>query len=232
MKLVKACIAMAAFAALFVVPSMASAIQLTSPTGTPAPVGLKIQGTNVAHAATVKNTQLKGAFGTISCEEAELTGEIKTNGPTHVVGEITTGEFKKGGGTAASCTGPLGDVIVTPNHANNPVHNGASSLPWCITAGANDEVKVWGKVGSCTGNPEKRPVVFTLHMGGFSCTYSKAEVIGTYTTHPAAAIATFASQKFTRVTSGSIFCPEAGELFLAFTLETDVANPTDVYIDP
>jgi triacylglycerol esterase/lipase EstA (alpha/beta hydrolase family) len=244
MKLVKACIAMAAVAAFFVVPSVASAIQLTSPTGTTAAL-INIQATNVEHAGTKKHTLLSGGFGSVTCEKATLTGTLKTNtsGGAHVVGEITSADFREGGSTTAHCTSPLGDVTVTPNNTpTNPVHEGVGSLNWCITAGAGNEFKVWGKVAGCTGlNPVKRKIFFVLHFkSGFSCTYGAAtnDIVGTYTTHSAAAIVTINGGEkatFNRVTSGSIFCPSGGELFMAFTLETDPApgtNPTDVYIDP
>ena len=242
MKLVKACIAMAAFAALFVVPSVASAIQLTHPTGTTAAVGTLIQGTNVAHSTTGINTVMRTPLGNIECATATLTGKIVKNAAngTHVVGTIETAEFRgtpKPEGAhenTGHCTAPggFGTTTVTPNHTTNPVHPaGVGSLPWCITAGSKDEFSVYGEAeGSCTSGAT-RPLVFTLHttlLG--ACTYSKASVTGTYTTHSAAAITTISGQEFTKVT-GSGFCPATGKLDMAFTLETDTATPTDVYID-
>jgi hypothetical protein len=238
MKLLKACIAMTAFAALFVVPSVASAIQITHPTGTTAPVGTKIMATNVAHSATAKHTLLNGSFGKITCSQATLTGELVKNvaGGSHVVGKISTAEFRgqEGNEEGAHCSSPLGNVTVTPNHTTNPIHPaGVSSLPWCVTAGKEDVIEIFGEVeGNCT-NGKKRAIFFTLHFGSFSCTYSKEVVSGTYTTHPSDAVGTVSKQLFKRVTSGSIFCPAEGELFLAFTLTTDVKEVSGepLYID-
>lgn len=76
-----------------------------------------------------------------------------------------------------------------------------------------------------------RSLLFTLDSAiAGTCTYQKASVIGTYTTHPAAAVLTIQNQTFTRVTGGN-FCPPEGSLDMAFTLETDEASPQDAYID-
>lgn len=240
MKLVKACIAMAAFAALFVVPSVASAIQLTSPTGTTAPVGTLIQGTNVAHSKTSVVTVMTTGAGNIECAKATLTGELTKNAANGAIveGNVTTASFSGTPSEPASahCTAPggFGTTTVTPSHTSDTKHEYAAgkestSLPWCIKAEAEDVFTVRG--GKCS--EESRPLVFSLHttlLG--TCTYSKASVSGTYTTHPNAAIVTISGQEFTQVT-GSAFCPPTGKLDMAFTLETDPASgsPSDVYID-
>lgn len=230
--LIKASIAMAAFAALFVLPSVASAIQLTHPTGTTAPVGLLITGTNVAHAGTAQHTLMETGIGNVTCSSASLTGKLVRNEPNgaHVVGEITKADFT--GPEGEHCTSPLGKTTVTPSLTSETEHNGAKSLPWCVTAGAEDTITVFGQVGGSCTNGQSRALFFTLHIaGGLTCGYSKASVTGLYTTHSAAAIATISNQEFTRVTSNSAFCPPSGKLKMAFTLETDAVNPTDLYID-
>ena len=224
--LVRATIAAAAFAALFVVPSIALAIQVTAPTGTPY-IG-SIIATNVAHANTPKKLTMTTSVGTLECEAATLTGNIHVNGPTQVTGNITTAQFENAGG--AACSGPLGSVVVTPSHTSNPEHNGVKSLPWCLTAGAEDTFTVRG--GLCTEAP--RPLTFQLHTSiAGTCSYQKASVTGTYTTHPADAIATITGQEFTLVTGGG-FCPPWGKLDMAFTLwrETNGVEVEPVYIDP
>jgi hypothetical protein len=219
MKLVKACIAMAAFAALFVVPSVASAIQLDAPTSTKA--AGEIVGTNVAHAGTAKHTLLEGSFGSVTCDNAVVRGTLVTNGAAHVTGNIESAIFSGPTGTT-ECTSSLGSVTVTPHgnvaSGNNPSHGGVKSLPWCITA-SKDEFSLRG--GKCS--EAERNIFFTLDFkAGFSCTYSKKAVTGITTTHPAQAIATVtaAGGAFgAPVTSSSIFCPQDGVLKMAFTLE-------------
>lgn len=233
MRLVRACIAMAAFTAIFVVPSVASASpELTHPTGTTVPKGTPITATNVAHAGTPAFGKLAlPGGGAVECATATMTGEVHANAGNDITGNITTVEFK--GETnpvnhnTADCSSPLGKVQVTPNHTTNPTHNGVGSLPWCIRANTPDDTfTVRG--GSCT--EVSRPITFTLHVTGVtSCSYQKASVGGTYTTHPNVAILTVSGEKFTK-TTGSIFCPNEGTLTLAFTLETDNEKKEDLYI--
>lgn len=244
MKLVKACIAMAAFAALFVVPSVASAIQLTHPTGTKAPNGTLLMATNVAHAGTSSILKMSTPLGPVECATATLTGELTNNGANGVIeGTISTAEFR---GTPANhavahCKSPVGNVTVTPSHSSNPCHTptGGSahcSLPWCIRTAANDKITVYGEplVGGCANTAAARPITFVLHteLCG-SATYSRASLTATYTTHPTDAVATVdAEQPFKRIT-GSGFCPSEGTLSMAFTLTTDNngVSGEPVYID-
>jgi hypothetical protein len=223
MKLVKACIAMAAVVALFVVPSMASASpELGETVGgvfTKTPVGTNIIATNVAHSATVKTTKFTTPITTVECTTATLTGPVTSNTGTHIAGEITTAEF---GNNGAPCTSGLGNTSVTPSHSSNPTHNGVGSLPMCLTANtANDKVTVRG--GKCS--EASRPLTFALHTAiAGTCSYQRASLTATYTTHPADAVGTVdANQPFTKIT-GSGFCPAEGSLDMAFTLTTDLAN--------
>lgn len=231
----QACIALAIFVAVFVAPSPASASpELTSPTGTRAPVGTLLQGTNVEHGETSKVLKMTTSVGTFECAEATLTGELTSNQEAHVAGNVTTTEFRgtPAAPTSPHCAGPggLGTITITPSHITNPSHNGVSSLPWCITADAvADQFTVRG--GKCS--EAARNLTFILHSTTIGpCTYQKTSVTGTYTTHPAAAVLTIQSQKFTKIT-GSPFCPSEGSLDMAFTLETDPEGKAgqDVYID-
>lgn len=220
-KLIRACIAMAAFAAIFVIPSAASAKpELTHPTGTTIPAGTKLMATNVAHSATGKPTRFTAGGLEVVCQTATLTGELEKNTGTHIAGNITTAEFfgKVGNHNTGSCESNLGDVVATPTHLVNPEHEGKKSLPWCVTANElNDKLTIRG--GKCS--EAARPLFFTLHPPGFSCTYSRASLIATYTTHPADAVATVdGNQHFKKVTGG-LFCPNEGTLDMAFTLTTD-----------
>lgn len=218
MKLVKACIAMAAFAALYVVPSMASATVLDVPTGTAAAVGSTIVGTNINHAETPTVTRMTTNVGSIECTTAELSGQITKNGAV-VEGDIETVTFTGTAGvkphtTHCSGNGIIGnEVIVTPDHTNPVIHNNIKSLPWCVKA-SEGGVTVTG--GEC-GKP--RALTFKLH-GNVTCSYEKASVTGTYTKHPAQAIATIKDQEFKEIpATSSIFCPDVGKLDMAFTLE-------------
>lgn len=224
MKLLKACIALAAFAAIFVVPSVASASpELTAPTGTT--YSGNIIATNVAHSTTSEITKMVTAIGNIECATATLTGEVETNSGTHIAGNITTAEFFGKPGVkphGAHCFGGFGgNTTVTPNHTVNPEHNGVKSLPWCVTANElNDKFSVRG--GKCS--EIARPLTFTLHTASVgSCGYEKASVTGTYTTHPADAILTIENQEFKKITGGA-FCPGSGKLTMAFTLTEDLAG--------
>lgn len=239
MKLVKACIALAAFAALLVVPSIASATspQLQHPTGIAAQgwteagagKGLLIQGTNVKHSNTPTETVMTTSIGNVECTTATLTGELAKNKETEIWGDITTAEFKGTPGVTphtSHCKSPIGNVTITPSHSTNPTHEGVASLPWCVTAKGNEDTfTVRG--GKC--HEAARSLTFTMDTPIGVCAYQKASVTGTYTTHASAAIATISGQEFTKVT-GSAFCPGSGKLDMAFTLETDTAEPTDVYI--
>lgn len=244
MKLIKPCIAMAAVAALFVVPSVASA---TSPTlcettalgcdSITVGADTTIIATNVAHTGEVTTTKMVTGLGNVECETATLTGKLTKNAGGVIEGDIETAEFwgkpgqKPPHPAGQRCSGGFGgDTLVTPNHTNNPCHTptgGTShcSLPWCLKAEGNKNVfSVRG--GNCS--EAARPLTFTLDTTTLgACSYErKAAVTGTYTTHPADLVATVTGgeeAKFTKIT-GSAFCPNTGELFMAFTLTTDVGG--------
>jgi hypothetical protein len=227
MRLVKACIALAAFAAIFVIPSMASAsITLTAPTGTV--YNGNVIATNVAHGTETKTqTVMTTSLGNVVCTKATVTGKILVNNGTHVLGTVETAEFAgtQGTTTTGHCSGEgfIGSTVVpTPNHTSDE----KKSLPWCITAGPEDKFELWGEVeGSCT-NGKTRPVTFTIH-GTLTCGYEKAVVVGTYTTHPSSDAIVTLKQTFNRMAGESAFCPATGTLDMAFTLTTDV-NHVDV----
>jgi hypothetical protein len=233
MKLVKACIALAAFAAFLVVPSIASAaptLTQTTANGTNhvVPAGTSILATNVAHAGTEKPTRMTAGGLEVVCQTATLTGSLETNTGTHIAGNITTAEFFAKPGNhikGAPCASLVGDTTPTPNHTTVPSHNGSTSLPWCVTANTlNDKLSVRG--GAC--NEAARPLFFQLHIPGFSCVYSREQgLTATYTTHPADAVATVdAGQPFKKVTGG-VFCPNEGSLDMAFTMTTDAPGEVD-----
>jgi hypothetical protein len=234
--LFRSALAIAAFAALLVVPSIASASpELTSPTGTKAAIGTKFLATNVAHAATTKAFTTTTAAGNMTCQNATVTGEVVKNDGTQLVGTIST--FELSGSSGEPCASPFGPATITPNHTSNPTHNGIGSLPWCMTFGAKDEFTIFGEAGGSCTSGQTRPVTIVYHFGGaggsFSCTYQRAAIKGTYTTHPADAILTIAQQEFSLITSSAIFCPSSFSIDMALTLATDVnhVSGTALYID-
>lgn len=229
--LIRASIATVAFAAVCVVPSVASASpELTHPTGTTAPVGTLIEGINVAHAATPTPVTFTTPLGNIQCTTLTFTGKLIKNTGTQIEIEITTFEIRGTAGVVphtthcSSITGS-GTMTVTPNHTTNPVHNGISSLPWCLKAeGLKNEFTISG--GAC-GAPRALTLTFDTSVAG-ACSYQKASIAGTYTTHPVDAIFTAANFEFTK-TTGSAFCPGSWKMDFAFTLTTD-ENTTPLYI--
>lgn len=231
----QACVAMAAFAAIFLLPSFAQGVTLTHPTGTATIVGTRILATSVAHAGTAKTVLFKTGIGNIECETATLTGEVSKNSGGVVEANIWTVEFFGTSGASdhiigEHCNGGFGgNTTVTPNHSINALHNGIVSLPWCFKAGAETTFTIRG--GNC---PEpSRPLTFTLHTSTIgSCSYQKAQVNGTFTAHPADLIGTIQNQSFT-MTTGGVFCPKTGEFFAAFTFTTDLngAHGTQIYLD-
>jgi hypothetical protein len=223
MKLIKACFALAAFAAIFVIPSLASATSpaLTETTATGEnhilATGNKIIGTNVEHSGTAVTTILKSNLGNIECLSATVTGTLTRNEGGVIEGEAETAEVR-GRHTEPSsihCKGGFGgNTTVTPSHSSG------LGIPWCVKSTPEDKFEVKG--GVCGGQVNLK---FALHTATLkTCVYERAPaVIGTYTTHPADAILTISggeNASFTKV-SGSIFCPNKGELFMAFTLSTD-----------
>lgn len=227
-KLIKACIALAAFAAFAVVPSIASATNdgiLDAPTNTPlAPTHEKpipIVGKNVG-ATLMKDAP--GGNVLVECTSAELTGHLETNQGTptsesKVEGTITTAKFESPGHSATNeCTGSLGTTLVTPA----PLAE--TGLPWCLRSTAamkTDEFQLRG--GGCTS--AARAITFQLHVTslGLTCNYQRLTnepIAGTYATHPSAGQASVADVKFERHNSSG-FCPAAGYLTMTFNLTSE-----------
>jgi hypothetical protein len=218
-KILKACIALAAFAALAVLPATASAVNTTTvvdanhvtlaPThASPIPiVGTDNHGTF---------TRLTGAGGNtlISCTTNEITGNLETNTHTAVEGTITTATFKGKTGVGpvhtTHCTGETGDSLVNPNPATN-------GLPWCLQIKSIEPTEQFTVRGnSCTN--AARPIRFTVQittfLGTVHCEYQAASVTGKYTniTTPELKVE---KAKFTEVTA--TICPD--EAFLDMRMQ-------------
>lgn len=236
-KLIKACIALAAFAAFAVVPSIASATNdpnVTIPTGTSA---APTHASPIAITATNEGPTVLTNANTetlISCEHAELKGNLETNSPTPTAeakleGTITAASFTSPKhATGTECTSAsFGTILVTPSVAGS-----SGPLPWCLRATATmktNEFQVRG--GGCT--EASRPITFQLHITslGLTCSYIRSAAIsGTYTTHPAAAQLAIDHIEFSGSGEGnSFFCPTNGFLDMKFNLKT--ASGGNVFID-
>jgi hypothetical protein len=220
MKLIKGCIAMTAFAAILAMPSIASAVELyETPSTTPLPVGTKIMATNVAHAGTASTITKKSNLGNVECTSGTLTGTLTKNSEGIIEWEVDTAEFRGKHSAPGSlhCVGGFGgDITTTPSHTS-PL-----GLPWCVRFTQEDKVEVrGGKCGAAAVSLKWVSHTATLGTCTWERTVATGPMVGTYTTHPADAIMTFQSQKFTK-TAGSVFCPSSLELFMAFTLTTDI----------
>jgi hypothetical protein len=219
-RVILACAALAAFAAFAVIPAVASASEpvLTYPTGTIMPINTKIRAHNVN--GNTKMTLPGG--GAVECSNSTMTGTLIQNNGV-VKGNVESASFK-GTESEERCTSPLGATKVT-----------VTSLPWCLSS---TEVTNGFEVRGGLCSEATRALTFTLDVAGLSCSYSRANVNGTFTTHPEDAILTISEIEFAK-SGGSFLCPASGKLDMSFTLEHDptlkeeeegkVTNP--IYID-
>jgi hypothetical protein len=194
-KLITACMALAAFLAFAVMPSVASASpELTDSAGKTVAVGTGLTGKNVG------NTTFTGGFNVV-CSSAHLEGEVTENSGSSVKGEVPAGKAVfTGTGTEGDCTSALGSVKVTVNSA------------LCLSSTkVADQLEVTG----CGAN-----VTFTLAVtSGPTCKYSTPSVLGTFTTAPKDLQVTVSEQEATRE-EGGFLCPASGKLDMVFDLTT------------
>lgn len=226
-KLITACMALIAFAALTVGPTTASATNsplLTMPTNTAPVAGTLIKGT----AGVTKLTSTPG--GTIlECNSATMTGEITKNVTGTVEGNITLATF-------VGTTEPIGSEPDDACEGFSPASITAVT-PWCLrstTAMATDEFQVRG--GKCSEAAKK--IEFKMVTSPVTCVYERAvgsPIKGSFTTHPTAAKLTVennsAGSGFTGASTNSFLCPASGFLDMEFTLESDDGKATPAYID-
>jgi hypothetical protein len=214
-KLIGAFLALAAFAAFAVAPSIASATnspEITHPTGTRLATGTKIEATNIG--TTIMTDASTNTL--VECSTATMTGTLTKNDGSNVEGNITSASFS-GTGSGGTCTGSFGNITVTPNPATN-------GMPWCLRSTstmATDEFQLRGN--ECS--KAVRAIRFVLDAPfGATCTYQRGSaVVGTLTTHPEDAVLHVSHVEFPLL-EGSFICPGAGYLDMSFTLETDGSN--------
>lgn len=235
-KLFKACLALAAFAALAVVPATASAVNdplVTYPAGTKLavshalPVG--VVGTSVG--TTKMWDSAEGGTKLTECATATMTGNLETNtgtgpGTGAVEGNVTSATFSgtPANHAASHCEGSLGNITVNANPATN-------GLSWCLrstTAMATDRVQIRGN--ACTSASRPIRFVLTAHtiFGSVTCTYQRSAAIeGSYTTSPSqteVSIGTATPRVEFPLLEGSFLCPSKGFLEMSFRLYRDVAE--------
>ena len=221
-KLIAACMAIAAFAALAVASTASAAPVLTHPTGTVMsvhptgktctedPTGC-IKGTNTGE------TTMVSALGTVRCTNATMTGTLDTNSTASgSKGTVTSASFS-GTGTNGECTSWTGGVTVTPGVAGG--------LPWCLEAtGSTDEGKIRGGKCSELARSIRYTLDFTTITSG-PCNYVRSNpAVVTFVTHPEAAKVSLTNQVWTAEPGNPIGCPSSGELNMTFDLYTDNNN--------
>jgi hypothetical protein len=208
-KLIAACMAIAAFAALAMASTASASPVLTHPTGTVQATGAAITGTNVGETLM---TDTNGNIIT-RCTTANLSGELTKNSGTAIEGNVTSATFT-GTGSEGNCTGTFfTSPKVTPGVANG--------LPWCVRAlstFAADEAQIRG--GKCS--EAAREIRFALDLGATTCLYSRSStepIKGTLTTDVGGqdAVVHISKQLFKPV-SVPFPCPEEGLLDMSFTL--------------
>lgn len=192
-KLIMACMAIAAFAALVFAP-VASAAILTE-NGLAVPKGEKIL-------ATSTDTKFTLAVS-VECGMTHLTSTVTNNGGGRIDGEGAVGGATfEGTGSGGDCTSGGGDVKVTVT----------GRLCWIIFANS-DEVNTNG----CGSNFF---FDFFFTSLGLHCKYVMAQFKGTFATNTSPAPAVVSEQAFKR-TEGEFLCPEEGKLDMTFDLYTD-----------
>jgi hypothetical protein len=214
-KLITACMALVAFAALAIGPASASATNtplLTAPAGTTAAVGSSIVG-------TAGNTFLLDTSGNqvLSCEIATMTGEITKNTGGNVEGNINSAKF----------VGSQPAIGTEPDKACTAWFNMSYTVttPWCLrstTTMVTDEFQIRG--GKCS--EASKSIVFHQVTEVGTCTYERSAatgpIKGTFTTGSSPAsltvTATAAGSGFAK-TAGPFVCPSSAVLNMTFTLE-------------
>jgi hypothetical protein len=199
-KITATCLALVAFAAMAVVPALASASPVLTEGGTAVATGKLITATQDT------NITLATSIGHVTCQKSTLTGTLTENSGTSIAGEITAASFT---GTAANnhCSSTL------PFNPTFTVDVG--NLPYCLTSTASDAWSIRG--GKCSEGAKN--LTFTL-TGIFTCKYERASVTGTYTTGTGT-LSIGASQSFTGEAGNGGLCPGSGTLSGSWNLYTD-----------
>lgn len=214
-KLIATCMSLVAFAAMAVVPALASASPiLTETTNVVVPVGAKVTGTQ---SGNILFTPSSG--GVISCTKAVLTGTVRENSGTSIKGDIATAAFT-GAGAGGSC-------LSTGIPFNPSFTVAVGNLPYCLTTEAGDTWTVRG--GACAAAAQNIKFTLTSALTG-ACTYERASVSGTYETNKHPVTLKFNGGEPVNKTAGGVLCPAQGQLDGGFNLSTDNAEETPLTI--
>jgi hypothetical protein len=215
-KLRAACVPLCAFAALIILPAVASGSPvMTTSKGAIAPVGTKYKGT------TIGPTRMTAGGGVVlECSAGVNSGVLTKNTGTQIEGEIETLEVS-GTGPGGDCTSSLGNFKVTTNVGNG--------VPYCMSATkGSDTLSIRG--GSCSS--AARPITYLVDMTslGISCGYERTTAItASFTTSPSDATATQSEVEFKSEAGNSFFCPTGVKLDAAMTLE-EVATSEPAFV--
>jgi len=205
-KLIAACMAIAAFAALAVASTASAAPVLTQPTGTVVPTGTAVVGKNVTE------TKMTTSLGTVTCSSAVMEGTVSNNATASgSKGTVTNASFT-GTGSEGECTSWTGGVSVTAGVAGG--------LPWCLEATTSTDV---GKVRGGKCSEVSRGIKFALDFTSIgTCVYNRSTAAeGSLTTDVTNEVATVSLEKqtWTKVEGGGL-CPSEGSLDMTFALQT------------
>ncbi|HWN73926.1 MAG TPA: hypothetical protein VNN15_08985 [Solirubrobacterales bacterium] len=185
--LITACLAIAAFAAMVIVPAASASPALTNAKGELVPVGTEI------HAVVVGNGVFTGGFN-ITCTGGEGSGKVTTNTGSSIKGELAAGSLKlTGTGANGDCTSALGNVGLS-----------LTSKICGETVKGTDTVIATG----CGGSPLTATVTVT---GVGTCKYEAASMKGTFLTNHDAE-GTISEQPAKGEAGNGFFCPTEGKL--------------------
>lgn len=181
--------ALIALVAMAAVPAMASAITLTSAGGETLKTGAELN-------AFSSNLVFTGSSGLqLKCTENTFEGELQSGPGSSVTAAINSTSF----------TGPEGSACPT-NVEGVTAHVSAveSTLPWILHFSSGDK---WSLT-----HPEFTATITQAGTSVGHCTFTAAEVSGTYTTSPATLTFTVGTGNFTQVEPSSECTSATGTL--------------------
>jgi hypothetical protein len=191
-KLILACAAIAAFAALVTAP-VASASPVLTNGGTPVAVGTEVKGSN-----TGIFLFSNGAYN-VECTSASLTAKVTSNSGTLIRWEAGVGAFTTTGtGASGDCTTPMG-----------PTTLGWGKL--CFETGKTDNLFVTG-CGSA--------IAMTTNITGLVvCKYTAGSITASFPTNADATLA-LSSVPLVKSEGSGAFCPSEIKFNMDFDLTT------------
>jgi hypothetical protein len=229
-KLARACAVLAAFAAVAVLPAMASAENDATVTeaGSPLAVGSFILATDNDTPSLTGETRLTGPNKTevlISCTTNELIGQLTKNTHAEVAANINVLSIKGKTGVTphtTHCTGETGDTAVSP-----------LGLPYCLqikSTAATDTFTVRG--GACNVAAKHIEFTFTATtiLGQVHCIMTRdtavSPIVGTYSTG-STPFFTIKDVKVVKVQTNNL-CPAEGYLDMKLFVHTDPSGTVEI----